>query len=49
MFYTHYKKWNSMETFNGVTIVKHTKVLGFVLDQKLNNMEQIKRVKGRVE
>ena len=38
-----------LETFEGVTIVKHTKVLGFIIDQKLNNMEQIKRVKERVE
>ena len=49
IFHTHYKKWNRQESFEDIQIVKKSKVLGYILDQKLDNKEQMINIKKKVE
>ena len=49
MFHTYYSKWNKKETFEDIKIVQHTKVLGYMLDQKLNNNKNMEYVKSKLE
>ena len=49
IFYTHYKKWNNIGVFEGIEIVKSTKVLGYTIDQKLQNHAHVSRIQEKVE
>ena len=44
IFHTHYNKWNNVAYYQEIKVVKHTKVLGYILDQKLDNKKNIEYI-----
>ena len=37
IFHNHYKKWKEVGEYEDIKIVTHTKVLGYIIDSKINN------------
>ena len=48
IFHTKFKKWEDIEEFEGIKVVNHTKVLGYIIDKKLNNKENIEYIKKKI-
>ena len=38
VFHTKHKEWENIDQFEDIQIVKHTKVLGYILDRKIDNV-----------
>ena len=41
LFHTQFKRWKNCEEFQEIKVVEKTKVLGYMLDQKINNKDNI--------
>ena len=49
MFHTNCNRWNNLETYEEIKIVQQTKVLGYILDQKLSNQAHIEYIQKKLQ
>ena len=49
IFHTKYKEWENVEKYQDIRIVKETKVLGYILDRKIDNNANIEYVKNKIK
>ena len=49
VFHTHHKDWESQAQYAGIKIVQNTKVLGYILDRKIDNVQNIDYVKNKIK
>ena len=44
IFHTHFSRWDNEEEYKEIKIVKHTKVLGYIIDSKINCKKHIEHI-----
>ena len=49
IFHTKFKEWENVEKYQDIKIVKETKVLGYILDRKIDNNANIEYVKNKIK
>ena len=49
IFHSKANRYNHTSRFNGMEIVESNKVLGYMIDKNLNNLEQVNKIKNKLQ